>query len=121
MNGLASISPSAVIGSRSGPTVTPHTQVFGYVWSITFASNVWADPTVIHDYSYVPGNWFGSATTWSDVWSSGYSKAWGQNVGPQPLMDCLTSNLYTTNGALPADGCLVEKVINFEYFESSCN
>ena len=77
LNQLSSIKPSEVIVSRSsgairtgeskGPTGT---QVEGYVWSITFASNTWKNPTVTHDDSYLPSasgnavhNWKGAAAT----------------------------------------------------------
>lgn len=89
--------------------ITPSTQVSGYVWSVTFTSNTWIDPTLDHE-TYILGNWFGSPTTYADVWPSGFSKAWGKNVGNVVPMSCISSSLYVTNGALPANGCLVEDV-----------
>ena len=68
LNQLISIAPSTVVVSRTsepimtGPadgTSGSSTQVGGYVWTVTFASNVWKDPTEPHDLSDVPGNWFG--------------------------------------------------------------
>jgi hypothetical protein len=79
LNDLVSISPSRVSVQRHGPMYSPTTQVFGYVWDITFKSSTWVDPTGSHD-PYVDGNWYGEATTANDVWPSGYSKAWGKNV-----------------------------------------
>ena len=35
--------------------------------------------------------------------------AWGKNAGPQLPIECVSDALYTTNGALPADGCSVSK------------
>lgn len=110
LNDLLSISPSRVKVSRYGPIHTPFTQVFGFVWSITFDSNTWVDPTVNHD-TYVDGNWIGSATTWSDTWSTGYSKAWGKNVGDMPLIQCVDNGLYLTNGNLQSDSCVVYEYI----------
>ena len=110
LNDLTSISPSQVTVSRDGPMYNPTTQVKGYVWSITFNSNTWVDPTTDHSTS-LSGNWYGSATTRTDTWPSGYSKAWGKNVGDQPMIVCADSSLYVTGtGALPTDGCLVEEV-----------
>jgi len=117
LNGLSSISPSQVVVTRDGPLalgarLSGGTQVEGYVWSITFASNMWVDPTKDHhNSSLVPGNWYGSKTTWDAVWPSGYSKAWGKNVGDVPLMTCISTSLYTTNGALPSYGCSVNEEI----------
>jgi len=90
--------------------ITPASQVFGYIWSITFNSNTWVDPTISHE-TYVPGNWIGSPATWTDIWPSGYSKAWGKNVGNVPEISCVSTSLFVTNGGLPADGCDVEEVI----------
>lgn len=110
LNNLVSIAPSQVTVSRDGPMITPSTQVFGYVWSITFTSNTWKDPTTDHS-EFTAGNWQGSKTTWADVWPTGYSKAWGKNVGNMPLMTCISSTLYVSDGVLPASGCLVEEVV----------
>jgi len=112
LNNLASIAPSRVVVTRDGPMITPSTQVFGYVWSITFTSNTWVDPTIDHT-TYVPGNWYGAPTTLNDVWpGTPYSKAWGKNVGPQNLVSCLSqTSLFTTNGQLPPNGCQVEEVV----------
>jgi hypothetical protein len=109
LNNLASIAPSEVRVTRSDSIMTPTTQVSGFVWSVTFTSNTWIDPTLEHE-SYILGNWFGSPTTYADTWSTGYSKAWGKNVGNVPALSCIDSSLYVSNGALPADGCLVEEV-----------
>jgi len=110
LNALVSISPSRVKVSRSDPIFTPSTQVFGYVWSITFTSNTWKDPSITHDV-YTDGNWQGAATTWADTWSSGYSKAWGKNVGDVDIIECNDAALFVSNGVLPSDGCLVEEVV----------
>jgi hypothetical protein len=83
--------------------------VGGNVWSITFNSNKWVDPRDNHD-SYIAGNWKGNPTTWSDTWGSGYSKAWGQNVGDQSLIECISTSLYVTNEAMFKD-CRVEEVV----------
>ena len=116
LNELNSIAPSAVVVSggenpvRSGPsdgTGGMSTQVGGRIWYVTFASNVWHDPTVPHGSSLVPGNWVGPPASFSDTWSSGFSKAWGKNVGNVPMMSCLDSGLSTTAGALPSNGCSV--------------
>jgi hypothetical protein len=92
--------------------ITPTTQVFGYVWSITFNSNTWVDPSLDHT-SYISGNWYGAPTTVNDVWpGTPYSKAWGKNVGNQPQVQCVAAqSLFTTNGQLPANGCLSEEVV----------
>jgi len=120
LNDLNSIAPSSVIVSggmnpiRSGPSHGNggmSTQVGGRIWFVTFASNVWRDPTVDHDQSFVPGNWVGPRASSSDTWSSGFSKAWGKNVGNVPMMSCLRSGLSTTNGALPDGGCSVSELI----------
>eukprot|EP00984_Skeletonema_dohrnii_P023836 scaffold12938_cov128-Skeletonema_dohrnii-CCMP3373.AAC.1 len=120
LNELNSIAPSAVVVSgsdnpvRSGPSdgnVGMSTQVGGRIWYVTFASNTWKDPTLAHDTSFVPGNWVGLPASYSDTWSSGFSKAWGKNVGNIPMMSCLSSGLTTTNGALPEDGCSVYEIV----------
>ena len=120
LNELNSIAPSSVVVSggndpvRSGPSdgkVGTSTQVGGRIWYVSFASNTWADPTLIHDASFVPGNWVGPPASYSDTWNSGFSKAWGKNVGNVPMMSCLSSGLTTTNGALPEDGCSVHEVV----------
>ncbi|KAL7542724.1 hypothetical protein ACHAXR_012005, partial [Thalassiosira sp. AJA248-18] len=120
LNELNSIAPSAVVVSggdspiRSGPsdgTGGMSTQVGGRIWYVTFASNTWQDPTVVHDSSFVPGNWAGPPASHSDTWSSGFSKAWGKNVGNIPMMSCLQSGMSTTNGALPDGGCSVSELI----------
>lgn len=64
LNSLSTISPSQVSVSRFGPMRTPSTQVFGYVWEITFTSNTWVDPRVDHSV-YIPGNWQGPAQPWN--------------------------------------------------------
>ncbi|KAL9190302.1 hypothetical protein ACHAXT_007513 [Thalassiosira profunda] len=120
LNELNSIAPSAVVVSggenpiRSGPsdgTGGLSTQVGGRVWYVTFASNTWQDPTVVHDSSFVPGNWVGPPASHSDTWSSGFSKAWGKNVGNVPMIICLQSGLSTTNGAIPDGGCAVSELV----------
>lgn len=63
LNSLSTISPSQVQVSRYGPMRTPSTQVFGYVWEITFASNTWVDPRLDHS-TYIAGNWQGPAQPW---------------------------------------------------------
>jgi hypothetical protein len=111
LNSLASISPSRVVVSREGPIEEPDTQIFGYIWRVTFASHVWKDPTVDHSdtSTYLPGNWIGSATTYDATWASGMPKTWGKNVGPQSLIQCLDDSLYLTHGNLPDDPCVVQK------------
>jgi len=62
----------------------------------------------------VPGNWVGlpgSPVSSSDTWSSGFSKAWGKNVGNVPMISCLQSGLSTTNGALQDGGCQAYELI----------
>ena len=110
INNLESISPSRVIVTRFGPMRTPSTQTFGYVWEITFDSNTWIDPRVDHSV-YFLGNWQGAATTWDAVWETGFSRAWGRQVGDQPLIVCSASGLYSTNGVLPASACLVDEMV----------
>lgn len=87
LNALNSIAPSAVVVSggespiRSGPpdgTSGLSTQVGGRIWYVTFASNIWQDPTVVHDDSFLPGNWVGPAVSSLDTWGSGFSKTWGK-------------------------------------------
>ena len=121
LNQLTSIAPSAVIVTRTAePVMTgpsdgsggASTQVGGYVWSVTFASNTWVDPTEPHDLSNIPGNWFGPAAGVDDTWAdSGFSKAWGKNVGNVPMMECLDAGLSTTNGEFPSDGCSVAELV----------
>jgi len=120
LNDLNTIAPSVVEVSgggspiRSGPSNGIggiSTQVGGHIWYVTFASNVWQDPTVVHDSSFVPGNWIGSPVSASDTWNSGFSKAWGKNVGNVPMISCLHSGLSTTNGALPDGGCSVSELV----------
>lgn len=119
LNELISISPSAITVSRSNIMKTGpadgasglSTQVGGYVWSVTFLSNIWKDPTAPHNSSFIPGNWVGDAVDRSDVWESGFSKAWGKNVGNVGMIECLRTGLYTTTGVFPTNGCAVEEVI----------
>lgn len=125
LNQLTSIAPSAVIVSRTPEPIRTgpadgsggsSTQVGGYVWTVTFASNVWKDPTEPHDLSDVPGNWFGpsiaASASHDDVWKSlGFPKAWGKNVGDVPLMECVDSGLSTTNGGVPSNGCVVAELV----------
>lgn len=121
LNELNSIAPSAVVVSgsdnpvRSGPSdgiVGMSTQVGGRIWYVTFASNTWKDPTLAHDASFVPGNWVGPPASYLDTWNSGFSKAWGKNVGNVPMISCLSSGLTSTNGALPDDGCSVHEIVS---------
>ncbi|KAH8056449.1 RNA polymerase II transcription regulator recruiting protein [Aureococcus anophagefferens] len=89
----------------TGPDLTGGTQVGGYVWSITFSSDVWRDPTVEHpDDGDFDGNWVGSAADWDDAWSTGVSMEWGKNTGDMPSISCVDSGLYSSNGALSSDG-----------------
>ncbi|KAL7554975.1 hypothetical protein ACHAWF_018557 [Thalassiosira exigua] len=120
LNELNSILPSNVVVSggdspvRSGPSDGAggmSTEVGGRIWYVTFASNTWKDPTVVHDGSFVPGNWVGPPASFSDTWSSGFSKAWGKNVGNVPMISCLQSGLSTTNGALPDGGCSISELV----------
>ena len=110
LNDLASIAPSQVTVSRTGPLLTSSSQVYSYVWSVTFNSNVWVDPAADHS-QYTSGNWVGQSAMWSDVWDTGVSKAWGKNAGNQPMISCNAGSLFVTNGQLPSNGCLVEEVI----------
>ena len=87
------------------------TQVGGYVWSVTFASNTWRDPTEPHDLSYIPGNWLGTAAARTDTWNSGFSKAWGGNVGNVPMIECIHSGMWTTNGEFPINGCMLSELV----------
>ena len=117
LNMLSSISPSKVKVSRSGPMTTGPdlsggTQVGGYVWSITFDSASWRDPTVVHaDDGSMAGNWVGEATTWTDTWATGVSKEWGKNCGDMPPISCVDSGMYSSSGALPADACSVAEYV----------
>eukprot|EP00957_Ditylum_brightwellii_P096981 7385524-Ditylum_brightwellii.AAC.1 len=120
LNQLNSIAPSAVTVTRTAApmkTGPSHgsggmsTQVGGYVWYVTFASNVWKDPTETRTLSDIPGNWYGSGVSYSDIWESGHSKAWGKNVGNVPLMTCIDYGLSTTNGEFPANGCTVAELV----------
>ncbi|KAG6623132.1 Titin isoform N2B [Phytophthora cinnamomi] len=92
LNSLRSIKPSSVIVSRGPPTSD---QVMGYTWFITFHSSVWADPTIDHSAG-IDGNWKGAAAAWDAVWETGYSKAWGRQVGHPSLIQCDKSSLITT-------------------------
>ncbi|GMF63741.1 unnamed protein product [Phytophthora fragariaefolia] len=92
LNSLRSIKPSSVIVSRGPPTSD---QVLGYTWLITFHSSVWADPTMDHSAG-IDGNWKGAASAWDSVWETGYSKAWGRQVGHPSLIQCDKSSLLTT-------------------------
>jgi hypothetical protein len=120
LNELRSIAPSAITVLRSqdeikfGPSDGIDgisSQVGGYSWTITFASNVWKDPTLERTIEDIPGNWFGFPTHFNDAWESGFSKAWGKNVGDMPMIQCLSSGLYTTNGVFPESGCRVIETI----------
>uniref|UniRef100_A0A7S4I964 Fibronectin type-III domain-containing protein n=1 Tax=Odontella aurita TaxID=265563 RepID=A0A7S4I964_9STRA len=120
LNTISSIAPSAVIVTRTAEPVKTgpasgnggmSTQVGGYVWSVTFASNTWRDPAVTHGTSYLPGNWFGPGVSRTAIWDSGLSKAWGKNVGNVPLIDCIDAGLWTTNGAIPTNGCHVKELV----------
>ncbi|EQC27008.1 hypothetical protein SDRG_15222 [Saprolegnia diclina VS20] len=105
LNNLNSIQPSQVTVSRIGPfgptsgVLNAVTQVRGYQWSITFTSSTWKDPTADHAV-YTPGNWWGPPAAWTDVWETGYSKAWGRHVGPLTAMglqlSCLAQGLTDT-------------------------
>ena len=105
LNSLPSIHPSSVAVTRTGPDVDGAKQVKGYIWSITFQSSTWADPTSDHS-SGISGNWKGPAAKWDDTWPSGYSKAWGKNVGPLSSngksLSCITSGMSITHGTV---GC----------------
>ncbi|POM78768.1 Hypothetical protein PHPALM_3665, partial [Phytophthora palmivora] len=93
LNKLETIKPSSVIVRRGDPTLP---QVLGYTWYITFYSSVWANPTSDHSNG-IAGNWKStSRASWDDVWESGYSKAWGRQVGHTFLLKCITDGLTTT-------------------------
>ena len=120
LNELMSISPSQVKVSRTAGSIKmgpadgiggQSIQVGGFEWKITFSSNVWKDPNIVHNSSFVPGNWVGDAVDPSDTWSSGFSKAWGKNVGNVAMIECIDNGLYTTNGVLPIEGCKVSELV----------
>ena len=120
VNELSTILPSAVSVSRTTQAMRigpPNgiggysSQVGGHVWKITFASNIWKDPSLPRDYSDIPGNWFAGGTHIYDTWDSGFSKGWGKNVGDMPNIECLSMGLTTTNGGFPDDGCTVSEVV----------
>ena len=119
LNMLSSISPSKVKVSRSGPMTTGPdlsggTQVGGYVWSITFDSASWRDPTVVHaDDGSMAGNWVGEATTWTDTWATGVSKEWDPNCGDMPPISCVDSGMGhdVVGRAFPADACSVAEYV----------
>jgi len=120
LNQLISISPSSVVVSRTAMPLNTgpangfggvSTQVNGYVWTVTFASNVWKDPTEEHDLSYIPGNWFGPPASFSEYWESGFSKSWGKNVGDVNLIECIDAGLLTTTGVFPEGGCSVSELV----------
>ncbi|DAZ98274.1 TPA: hypothetical protein N0F65_008959 [Lagenidium giganteum] len=99
LNSLSTIKPSSVLVSRIGPQITAATQVKAYVWSITFYSSTWADPTSDHS-SGIAGNWKGARAAWDDVWAeTQYSKAWGRHVGPMQangfMITCIKDGLTT--------------------------
>ena len=71
LNQLSSIAPSAVIVTRVanpiriGPSNGDggvSSQVGGYMWYITFASNIWKDPEIPRNLTDIPGNWFEPTT-----------------------------------------------------------
>lgn len=102
LNSLSSIKPSSVEVDQLGPDVdlTLNSQVLAYTWLITFTSSVWADPSSDHS-SGIPGNWKGARAKWDDVWpETGYSKAWGRQVGPlwgkNLRLSCIKDGLTTT-------------------------
>ncbi|TYZ59893.1 hypothetical protein PybrP1_009206 [[Pythium] brassicae (nom. inval.)] len=101
LNSLSTIKPSSVEVDRLGPDidVALNSQVLSYTWLITFTSSVWVDPTSDHS-SGIPGNWKGARTRWDDVWpETGYSKAWGRQVGPMwgknLRLSCIKDGLTT--------------------------
>ncbi|KAK1941929.1 Titin [Phytophthora citrophthora] len=98
LNSLRTIKPSSVTVSRS----LTNAQVKGYTWLITFHSSIWVDPTRDHSQG-IDGNWKGAAAAWGDVWESGYSKAWGRQVGPTSLLVCNKNSLVTTDGTQKCD------------------
>lgn len=106
LNSLSTIKPSSVLVDRVGPDIDPTLntplsgQVLAYTWLITFRSSVWVDPTSDHS-SDTPGNWKGTRAKWDDVWpETGYSKAWGRQVGPMWTKNlritCIKDGLTTT-------------------------
>ena len=86
LNALHTIYPSKVQVSRTPALADDGTQVRGFTWSITFASNQWHDPTD-HDpaAAHVNGNWQGEAVpydaVWQDTGAGTFGRAWGKNVG----------------------------------------
>ncbi|KAK1941930.1 Titin [Phytophthora citrophthora] len=93
LNKLGTVKPSSVVVSRGDPT-SP--EVLGYTWYVTFTSSVWHDPTDDHSNG-ITGNWKSSTpASWDDVWESGYSKAWGRQVGSTFLLKCIPDGLTTT-------------------------
>ncbi len=83
LNSLVTIRPSKVKVTRTAET-SASSQVRAFVWSVTFTSATWHDPT---DHSAADegpvGNWgFDSPAKWGETWESGYSKAWGKFLMP---------------------------------------
>lgn len=100
LNSLSTIKPSSVLVDRTGPAISATNQVLSYTWLITFRSSVWADPTSDHS-SGITGNWKGARAKWDDIWTeTGYSKAWGRQVGPMWSIGfkitCIKDGLTTT-------------------------
>jgi hypothetical protein len=98
LNSLVTIRPSKVKVTRTSET-SANSQVRAFVWSVTFTSATWHDPTDHSTAEEGPeGNWgFDSPATWGDTWgSSGHSKAWGRNVGNVNAFSCVQSSLSTT-------------------------
>jgi hypothetical protein len=71
---------------------------------MTFASNVWKDPTKYHGPEFAPGNRVGPAVSAMSTWDSDFSKAWGRNVGDVPIIQSLDSGLSATTGYFPRNG-----------------
>ena len=101
LNALHTIYPSKVQVSRTPALADDGTQVRGFTWSITFASNQWHDPTD-HDPAaqHVSGNWQGEAVpydaVWADTGAGTFGRAWGKNVGNLNKLGCSYDGLSTT-------------------------
>jgi len=97
LNSLVTIRPSKVKVSRE-TNWSEINQVRAYTWTVTFTSSTWHDPTDHSTSVEGPeGNWgLDSPAKWGDTWDSGYSKAWGRNVGDVSTLSCLQESLTTT-------------------------
>jgi hypothetical protein len=109
LNALPTIRPSKVAVTRTTEWSSTD-QVRAYTWTVTFKSSTWHDPTDHSTDDEGPaGNWgLDSPAGWGDVWESGYSKAWGRNVGDVNAFTCLQSSLSTSLDGYDKD-CVVQE------------